>query len=173
MLNKPIKFRKIVMMSMAIIFWLSGISLFAQNKQTDKSEPEKKQVPNAQPKVTLSNKQTNAPQKDEAALKQKQKDEKAVQSKNEKITKKQVVPVKHSSNVQTTSSKAPTAATTKTNNDNSTVESAKSQALQKDWEIKKAKMIAAMKAKGVPQEDIDKKIASLEKKMNLNNNTIK
>lgn len=162
-------------MSMALIFWLSGVSLFAQNKQTNKTEPEKKQVPTAQPKVSLSNQQAKATPQDEASIKkaaqeQKSKDEQAAKVKSENLAKEKATPVKHSANVQTTSSKAPTANTSKAN---STNQSAKSQDIRKDWEIKKAKMVADMKAKGIPQEDIDKRIASMEKKMNLNNNSIK
>ena len=172
MLNKPIKIRKFAMLSMALIFWLSGISLFAQNKQANTVEPEKKQVPSAQPKVSLSNKDPKAKKQDEAASKkaameQKRKEEQAVQAKKQTLAKEKAVAsaVKQPKQMQSTSSKAPSA--------NANVNNTKSENFRKDWPVKKAKMEADLKAKGVPQEEIDKKIAAIEKKMNYNNQSTK
>lgn len=174
MLNKPIKIRKIAMMSMALIFWLSGVSLFAQNKQTTTADPEKKQVPTAQPKVSLSNQKPQVEKQDEASLRkaameQKRKEDQAVEAKKEAAAKAKTAEAKQSKNAQSTSSK-PTVGAVKSSPVNNSVNTAD---IQKDWEIKKAKVSADLKAKGASQADIDKHIAAMEKQMNINNNSNK
>lgn len=172
MLNKPIKIRKFAMLSMALFFWLSGISLFAQNKQTNTVEPEKKQVPSAQPKVSLSNQDPKAKKQNEvslkkAAMEQKRKEEQASEAKKKTLAKEKAAAsaVKQPRQVGSTSSKAPVT--------NATTSNSQSENFRKDWPQKKAKLEADLKAKGVPQEDIDKKIAAIEKKMNYNNQSTK
>jgi hypothetical protein len=175
MLNKPIKIRKFAMMSVALIFWLSGVSLFAQNKQVSTAEPEKKQVPSAQQKVSLSNKGPQVQKQDEATAKraaseQKRKEAQATEAKKENLAKENAAAVKQSKHVETTSAKAPVNAVqnAQTNNNN-----AKTGSIQQDWEIKKAKIAADLKAKGASQNDIDKQIAAMEKQMNINNKSNK
>ena len=174
MLNKPIKFRKMAMLSMALIFWLSGVSLFAQNKQANTTEPEKKQVPTAQPKVSLSNQQPGVAKQDDAsikraALEQKRKEEQALESKKQSLAKENAKSTKTSSHMQSTSAKAPVNAVQSASSKNDV----KANTVQKDWEIKKAKITADLKAKGASQYDIDKQIAAMEKQMNINNNSNK
>ncbi|HRG59609.1 MAG TPA: hypothetical protein PK323_11680 [Bacteroidia bacterium] len=181
MLNKPIQIKKIAMIMMALVFWISGVSLFAQNKQANNTDLPKKQVATEKPKVSLSNQDPNAKKVDDAtarkiAQEEKLKQDRAAEAKRQNSAKEvAATPVKTSKSSVSTSSKAPavTMQKTSTNQASSTNQAAKSQDIQKDWEIKKAKLTADMKAKGVPQEDIDKKIASLEKNMNLNNNSTK
>lgn len=173
MLNKPIKIRKFAMLSMALIFWLSGVSLFAQNKQTNQAEPEKKQVPLAQPKVTLSNQQPQAAKQDEvslkkAAMEQKRKDEQALEAKKQMQAKEKAT-AKQAKNSASTAANA-----TPNNTQNSqTKKDVKTENVKSDWDIKKAKIAADLKAKGASQYDIDKHIAALEKQMNINNNSNK
>ena len=174
MLNKPIKIRRMAMLSMALIFWLSGVSLFAQNKQANSTEPEKKQVPAAQPKVSLSNKQPSVAKQDDAskkraAVEQKRKDEQAVEAKKQSLAKENAKNTKTSAQTQSTSAKAPVNAVQSA----STKNDVKANDVQKDWEIKKAKITADLKAKGASQNDIDKQIASMEKQMNINNKSNK
>ena len=162
------------MLTMALIFWLSGVSLFAQNKQTTATEPEKKQVPSAQPKVSLSNKQPMVVKQDEATKKrvaseQQRKEEQAIEAKKQTLAKDNTKEVKKSSQLQTTSAKAPI-----NNVQNPSVKNdVKSSDLQKDWSIKKAKIEADLKSKGASQYDIDKHIAAMEKQLNINNNSNK
>lgn len=174
MLNKPNKIRKFAMLSMALLFWLSGVSLFAQNKQANSTEPEKKQVPSAQPKVSLSNKQANVAKQDEATIKraaaeQKRKDEQAVEAKKQSLAKENAKVTNPSGQMQSTSSKAPVNAVQNAPAKNNV----KANDVQKDWEIKKAKITSDLKAKGASQNDIDKQIATMEKQMNINNNSNK
>jgi hypothetical protein len=174
MLNKPIKIRKMAMLSMALIFWLSGVSLFAQNKQANSTEPEKKQVPRAQQKVSLSNQQPNVAKQDDAsqkraAVEQKRKDEQAVEAKKQSLAKENAKNTKTSNQMQSTSAKAPVNAVQSASAKNDV----KANDVQKDWEIKKAKIKADLKAKGASQYDIDKQIAAIEKQMNINNNSNK
>jgi hypothetical protein len=174
MLNKPIKIRKMAMLSMALIFWLSGVSLFAQNKQANSTEPEKKQVPRAQQKVSLSNQQPNVAKQDDAsqkraAVEQKRKDEQAVEAKKQSLAKENAKNTKTSNQMQTTSAKAPVNAVQSASAKNDV----KANDVQKDWGIKKAKITADLKAKGASQYDIDKQIAAMEKQMNINNKSNK
>jgi len=174
MLNKPIKIRKLALLSMALIFWLSGMSLFAQNKQVNTAEPVKKQVKTAQPKVTLSNQQPKAVQINEAtmkkvALEQKRKDDQAAEAKKQNLAKEQAKEPKKSNQIHSTSSKAQV----NTNQNATQKNDANVASIQKDWEVKKSKIIADLKAKGASQYDIDKQIAALEKQLNITNNSNK
>ena len=162
------------MLSMALIFWLSGVSLFAQNKQANSTEPEKKQIPTAQPKVSLSNQQPSVVKQDDASIKraaveQKRKDEQAVEAKKQSLAKENAKNTKTSNQMQTTSAKAPVNAAQSASAKNDV----KANDVQKDWEIKKAKITDDLKAKGASQYDIDKQIAAIEKQMNINNNSNK
>ena len=162
------------MLSMALIFWLSGVSLFAQNKQANSTEPEKKQVPRAQQKVSLSNQQPNVAKQDDAsqkraAVEQKRKDEQAVEAKKQSLAKENAKNTKTYNQMQTTSAKAPVNAVQSASAKNDV----KANDVQKDWEIKKAKITADLKAKGASQYDIDKQIAAMEKQMNINNKSNK
>ena len=173
MLNKPIKIKKIAMLSMALIFWLSGISLFAQNKQVNNTtETEKKQVQSAQPRVSLSNQGSQVQKQDDASIKraaseQNRKKAQADEAKKQNLANEKSEAVKQPKQVQSTSAKAPVNAVqpVQVNND------AKAGSVQKDWEIKKAKIAADLKSKGASKADIDKQIAAMEKQMNINNNS--
>jgi hypothetical protein len=170
MLNKPIKFRKMAMFSLALLFWLSGVSLFAQNNQTSPIEPEKKQLPTAQPKVSLSNQEPKALKQDAAtqnkvAMEQKRKEEQAIAAKKQNLAKENVVPKKTSKEVASTSSKAPV-------NSNQSAE-VKSANFQKDWEVKKAKLIQSMKDKNYSQQEIDRIVSKTEKEMKVSSNNSK
>jgi hypothetical protein len=174
MLNKPNKIRTFAMFSVALFFWLSGMSLYAQNKQANSTEAEKKQVPASQPKASLSNKQPMVAKQEEATIKkaameQKKRNEQAVEAKKQNLAKEKAEQSKNSTQMQSTSAKAPV----------NTVQSAavknevKASDIQKDWEIKKAKIANDLKARGASQNDIDKQIAAMEKQMNINNNSNK
>jgi hypothetical protein len=174
MLNKPIKIRKMAILSMVLIFWLSGVNLFAQNKQANSTEPEKKQVPTAQPKVSLSNQQPSVAKQDDASKKRvaaenKRRDEQAIEAKKQSLAKENAKDTKTSVQMQSTSAKAPVNAIQNA----STKNDVKANDVQKDWEIKKAKIAADLKAKGASQYDIDKQIAAMEKQMNINNKSNK
>jgi hypothetical protein len=71
--------------------------------------------------------------------------------------------------MQSTSAKAPVNAVQSASAKNDV----KANDVQKDWEIKKAKITADLKAKGASQYDIDKEIAAMEKQMNINNKSNK
>lgn len=176
MLNKPIKIKMMAMITMALFFWLSGVTLYAQNKQTNNTEPEKKHVPTARPKVSMSNQDPNAKKADETAVRKqaqldKLKQEQGAEAKRQSIAKENAAKSKTSKNTASTSAKAPVNAVTGVNSNQtaSANPSVSSQDIQKDWEKKKAKMSADMKAKGASQNDIDKQIAAMEKQLNINN----
>lgn len=174
MLNKPIKFKMMAMLSMALIFWLSGVSLFAQNKQANSAEPEKKQVPSAQPKVSLSNHQQKVVKQDAATMKkvameQKRKDEQAAEAKKQNLAKKNAKETKKSKQTQSTSAIAPVKATQPLTANNE----ATSANVQKDWEVKKAKLIQSLKDKNFSQQEIDKAISKVERDMNNSMNKTK
>lgn len=168
MLNKPIKFRKMAMLSLAFLFWLSGVSLFAQNNQTNPIEPEKKQVPTAQPKVSLSNQEPKALKQDAAtqnkvAMEQKRKEEQAIAAKKQVLAKEKAAVQKQSKQVASTSSKAPVNAVQNTPAKNDV----KSADLRKDWEVKKAKLIQSLKDKNYSQQEIDRIVSKAESEMNV------
>jgi hypothetical protein len=174
MLNKPNKIRKFAMLSMALTFWLSSLSLFAQSNKTMPTEPQKKQIPATQSKPTLSNQQPKNVKQDQATIKKiemqkARKEELATASKKQSLAKENAKETKKSNQVHSTSSKAPvkTAENTPSKND------VKANNTQQDWDIKKAKIVADLKAKGASQYDIDKRITAMEKKMNTNNNSNK
>jgi hypothetical protein len=180
MLNKPIKIKRIAMLTMALFFWLSGVSLFAQNKQSNSQEPEKKQVPSAHPKVSLSNQDPKVKKADEDALRkqaqmEKLRQQQAADAKKQSQAKAEAKAPKTSKSTASTSAKAPTAnaAVTNSNQETSANKAANAQDIQKDWEKKKAKITADMKSKGASQNDIDKQIAAMEKQLNINTNTNK
>lgn len=166
---------------MALVFWISGANLFAQNKQVSNTELPKKQVATEKPKVSLSNQDPNAKKVDEATAKKMAKEnqlkqERAAEAKKQNLAKENITaPVKASKSTVSTSSKAPAVTIQNANNNQaaSTNQSAKSQDIKKDWEIKKAKITADMKAKGASQNDIDKRISAMEKELNINNNSNK
>lgn len=174
MLNKPIKFRKMAMLSLALLFWLSGVSLFAQSNQTSPVEPEKKQVPTAQPKMSLSNQATSVQKQDAAtqkkvAMEQKRKEEQAIAAKKQVLAKENAGVQKQSKQVAFTASKAPVNAVQNTPAKNDV----KSADLRKDWEIKKAKLIQSLKDKNLSQQEIDKAISKIERDMNNSLNKTK
>lgn len=174
MLNKPIKFRKMAMFSLALLFWLSGVSLFAQNNQTSPIEPEKKQLPTAQPKVSLSNQEPKALKQDAAtqnkvAMEQKRKEEKAIAAKKQVLAKENAAIQKQSKQVASTSSKAPVN-TTQDAQVNSNVKVAD---VQKDWEVKKAKLIQSLKDRNYSQQEIDRIVSKTEREMNVSSNNSK
>jgi hypothetical protein len=174
MLNKPIKITKFAMLSMALIFWLSSMSLFAQNKQVNSTESGKKTVPSAQVKVSLSNQEPKVKKQDDAVVEraaneQKRRDEQAVEAKKQSLAKENAKDKKTSNQMQSTTAKAPVNAVPSA----SSKTEVKANDVQKDWEIKKAKITADLKAKGASQYDIDKQIAAMEKQMNINNNSNK
>jgi hypothetical protein len=104
-----------------------------------------------------------------AAVEQKRKDEQAVEAKKQSLAKENAKNTKTSNQMQTTSAKAPVNAAQSASAKNDV----KANDVQKDWEIKKAKITADLKAKGASQYDIDKQIAAIEKQMNINNNSNK
>jgi hypothetical protein len=174
MLKKPNKFKTLAMLSMALIFWLSGVSLFAQNKQATPTEEEKKQLRTAQPKGSLGNQQPAHVKQDEATtkkieLQKVRKEELAAESKKQSLAKENAKEAKKSNQVQSISAKAPANAVQNA----STKNDATANDVHKDWAIKKAKIAANLKAKGASQYEIDKRIAAMEKKMNTNNNSNK
>jgi hypothetical protein len=166
MLNKPIKNSKFAMLTMALIFCLSGFSLFAQNKQANSSISDKKQLPSAQTKVSLSNQGSSVSKQDEATQKRiALKDErKAEKLKKQNIAKEDQMEVKHSKNNQTISSKV------YLNQTNMESSKPSSEASNKDWEIKKTKLIQSLKSKNYTQQEIDKVIAKFESKRNNSTN---
>lgn len=162
------------MLSMALVFWLSGVSLFAQNKQANSAEPEKKQVPSAQPKVSLSNHQQKVVKQDAATMKkvameQKRKDEQAAEAKKQNLAKENAKETKKSKQTQSTSAIAPVKATQSLTANNE----ATSANVQKDWEVKKAKLIQSLKDKNFSQQEIDKAISKVERDMNNSMNKTK
>jgi hypothetical protein len=174
MLNKPIKIKEMAMLSLALIFWLSGISVFAQNKQANTTEPEKKQIPAAQPKVSLSNKQPMVVKQNEATKKrvaeeQQRKEEQAAESKKQTLAKEQTKETKKAAPMQLTSVKTPANSVQNASIKNE----AKATDAQQAWEKKKASVTASLKAKGASQYDIDKQISSMEQQFKINNTSNK
>lgn len=174
MLNKPLKIKKIVMICMAQIFWLSCLCLQAQNKQVNHDGAEKKQVPTPQ-KVSLSNQDPNKKLADDAAAKriaadQKRKQDLAIEQKKQAEACEKSAASTPKNQHASTSAKAPA-------NQNaqpiSNTQNVKAENIAKDWELKKAKISADLKAKGYTQYDIDKHIAAMEKEMNINNKSNK
>lgn len=173
MLNNPNKLKGIAVLTMALVFWLSGTSLFAQNKQTNPTEPQK--VVPSRPKESLSNQEPSSKkQQDKAALEkqakaQQLKENQGIEAKKKSMEKMNASEPKHSKQVHNTSADAPAkqAMAKPETSEKST------SGIQKDWEIKKSKIAADLKAKGYSQYDIDKKISVMEKEMNINNNSNK
>ena len=140
MLNKPIKFKMMAMLSMALIFWLSGVNLFAQNKQANSAEPEKKQVPTSQPNVSLSNKVPQIVKQNDAKSKQVEsekqaKREQAIKAKNQAIANESAAKSKQQNTEQSISRTSSTK-----NSQNKAISS-------QEWETKKAKLVESLKNK--------------------------
>lgn len=174
MLNKPLKIKKIVMICMAQIFWLSCLCLQAQNKQANNDGAEKKQVPTSK-KVSLSNQDPNKKLSDDIAAKriaadQKRKQDLAIEQKKQAEAREKTVASTPKNQHASTSAKAPA-------NQNvqavANTPNVKAETIAKEWEFKKAKLTADLKAKGYSQYDIDKHIAAMEKEMKINNKSNK
>jgi hypothetical protein len=173
MLNKPIKNSKIAFFTMALVFCLSGFSLFAQNTQTNFSQPDKKQLTSVKKNESLSNRESNVSEQNEVtqkkiALMQKKNEEKANVVKEKKLVKEPQNDVKQGKNNQATTLTATKNASQlgqKNSND------ANERSL-KDMEIKKAKYIQSLKDKNYTQKEIDIAVAKRESKRNNSMNKI-
>ncbi|MCC6252212.1 MAG: hypothetical protein IT238_07100 [Bacteroidia bacterium] len=175
MLNKPINLRKITMILMVMIFGLSGTHLFAQANKVN-SEPEKKQVPTSTRKTaTMSDQAPKEAQKSEADLKRQQAiqermSKSANETKKQNIEKEQAEKMTVKSNAPSTSAVNSVGTISKVNNNQTATNN---ENVKAEWEKKKAKLVADLKARGASDEDINNKVATLEKQMNINNNSNK
>jgi hypothetical protein len=171
MLNKPIKIRKIAMLCLAQILWLSCLGLYAQNKKVSNDGSEKKKVVATPQKVSLSNQDPNKKQVDEATAKRMAADEKRVKDQALEQKKQAAAREKEAASVSKNQHPSIAAKVSPQQNVSAVKQSqpAKSQTIAQDWELKKAKIAADLKAKGYSQYDIDKHIAAMEKEMNINN----
>lgn len=178
MLNKPIKIKKLAAFAMAVTFWMFTGSVFAQSA----AQPEKKQAVQkpVNENTTLKSTSSKAIQKTEAEQKRvsadqaRQSEMKAAEmKKKEEMAKSEATPKQSAS--PSMSNKAPQSqvANSSTQKAAATVAPQNNANVQKEWAVKKAKLEADMKAKGYSDEDISRKIASMESKMNLNNQTTK
>lgn len=175
MLHKPIKIKSFTVLTMVISFWLYGLSSFAQSNRQAPTEPVKKQEQAAKPKVSLSNHDTQLNKQNEAAVKraemeQKRKEKEAIEAKQANLKEASKLESKQAQQKLSLSNQASSSATSKAN---SNINDANKADIQKEWALKKAKAEAALKAKGLPQDDIDKHIALMEKEFNITNNSNK